>query len=106
MAIRAIKLKESDRPHRTALYEVTGSREITAEENFSIKVEITQRNMAAGGAYLGKDYGCDCLYYRNLRLESGRIYDGLISKYGQGCMYLSWLLGGKDRYRRTAYFLE
>ena len=32
MAIRAIKLKESDRPHRTALYEVTGSREITAEE--------------------------------------------------------------------------
>lgn len=32
MAIRAIKLKESDRPRRTALYEVTGSRVITAEE--------------------------------------------------------------------------
>lgn len=50
--------------------------------------------MAEGVADLGKDYGCDCLYYRNLRLESGRIY-GLISEYGQGCMYLSWLLGGK-----------
>lgn len=64
------------------------------QDDFSIKVEITQRNMAAGGADLGKDYDCDCLYYRNLRLESGRIY-GLISEYGQGCMYLSWLLGGK-----------
>lgn len=67
---------------------------VKTQDGFSIKVEITQRNMAAGGAYLGKDYGCDCLYYRNLRLESGRIY-GLISEYGQGCMYLSWLLGGK-----------
>lgn len=78
---------------------------VKTQDGFSIKVEITQRNMAAGGAYLGKDYGCVCLYYRNLRLESGRIY-GLISEYGQGCMYLSWLLGGKGGYRRTAYFLK
>lgn len=61
---------------------------------FSIKVETAQRNMAEGVAWLGKRYGSDYLYYRNLRLESGRIY-GLISEYGQGCMYLSYLLGGK-----------
>lgn len=62
--------------------------------SFSIKVVVTQGNMAGGVAYLGKEYGYDCLFYRNLRLESGRIY-GLISEYGQGCMYLSYLLGGK-----------
>ncbi len=65
-----------------------------ADNSFTIKVDVTQRNMADGGTYLGEDYGYDCLYYRNLQLEGGRIY-GLISEYGQGCMYLSYLLGGK-----------
>ncbi|MDE5892564.1 MAG: hypothetical protein K2H45_06560, partial [Acetatifactor sp.] len=65
-----------------------------ADNPFSIRVDVIQRNMADGGTYFGKDYGYDCLHYRNLRLESGRIY-GLISEYGQGCMYLSYLLGGK-----------
>lgn len=32
MAIKAIKLKDSDIPHKTALYEVDSSREITAKE--------------------------------------------------------------------------
>lgn len=32
MAIKAVKLKESDIPHKTALYEVASSREITAKE--------------------------------------------------------------------------
>ena len=50
------------------------------QDDFSIKVEITQRNMAEGVADLGKDYGCDCLYYRNLRLESGRQVS-LLAKY-------------------------
>lgn len=65
-----------------------------ADNLFSIRVDITQRSLADGGAYLGKDYGYDCLCYRNLQLEGGKIY-GLISEYGQGCMYLSYLLGGK-----------
>lgn len=63
-------------------------------DSFCIKVDVVQSNMAEGGAYLGKDYGYDCLWYRNLQLESGRIY-GLVSEYGQGCMYLSYLLGGR-----------
>ncbi len=65
-----------------------------ADDSFSIKVAVTQGNMAGGLAYFGKDCVCDCLRYRNLRLESGKIY-GLISEYGQGCMYLSYLLGGR-----------
>lgn len=40
MAIKAIKLKESERPHRTALYEVAGSREITAEQRRLLKITI------------------------------------------------------------------
>lgn len=65
-----------------------------ADNSFNIWIDVIQRNMAEGGTYFGKDYGYDCLHYRNLRLESGRIY-GLISEYGQGCMYLSYLLGGR-----------
>lgn len=65
-----------------------------ADNSFNIRIDVIQRNMAEGGTYFGKDYGYDCLHYRNLRLESGRIY-GLISEYGQGCMYLSYLLGGR-----------
>lgn len=64
------------------------------DNSFNIRIDVIQRNMAGGVTYLGKDYGYDCLHYCNLRLESGRIY-GLISEYGQGCMYLSYLLGGK-----------
>lgn len=36
----------------------------------------------------------DSWYYKDLELASGKIY-GLISEYRQGCMYLSYLLGGK-----------
>ena len=35
----------------------------------------------------------DYWYYQNLTFESGKIY-ALISEYQQGCMYLSYLLGG------------
>ena len=65
-----------------------------ADNPFSIRVDVIHKNMAAGVTYLGKDYGYDCLHYRNLQLKSGKIY-GLISEYGQGCMYLSYLLGGR-----------
>lgn len=60
-----------------------------ADDSFTIKVAVTQGNMAAGVTSFG-----DILHYRNLQLEGGRIY-GLISEYGQGCMYLSYLLGGR-----------
>lgn len=36
----------------------------------------------------------DVWYYSNQTFESGKIY-GIVSEYGQGCSYLSYLLGGK-----------
>lgn len=35
----------------------------------------------------------DYWYYQSLSFESGKVY-GLISEYQQGCMYVSYLLGG------------
>lgn len=46
----------------------------------------------AGSAFLEKNI-YDTWYYRNIELTGGKIY-GLVSEYGQGCMYLSYLLGG------------
>lgn len=36
----------------------------------------------------------DTWYYKDLSFESGKIY-GLISEYGQGCEFVSYLLGGR-----------
>lgn len=36
----------------------------------------------------------DTWYYSDLSFESGKIY-GLVSEYGQGCQFLSYLLGGR-----------
>ena len=36
----------------------------------------------------------DTWYYSDLSFESGKIY-GLVSEYGQGCEFLSYLLGGR-----------
>ena len=46
----------------------------------------------AGSAFLDKTI-FDIWYYKDIELQSGKIY-GLVSEYGQGCMYLSYLLGG------------
>lgn len=36
----------------------------------------------------------DTWYYKDLSFESGKIY-GLVSEYGQGCEFVSYLLGGR-----------
>ncbi|MDE6519818.1 MAG: hypothetical protein K2K91_05075 [Ruminococcus sp.] len=36
----------------------------------------------------------DMWYYKDLSFESGKIY-GLVSEYGQGCEFVSYLLGGR-----------
>lgn len=36
----------------------------------------------------------DCFWYSDFSFNSGKIY-GIVSEYRQGCMYLSYLLGGK-----------
>ena len=39
----------------------------------------------------------DYWYYQSLTFDSGKLY-ALISEYQQGCMYLSYLLGGRIRF--------
>ncbi len=48
----------------------------------------------------------DCWYYSDLTFETGKSY-GLISEYQQGCMYLSYLVGGQIQLRdRLEIFLD
>lgn len=47
----------------------------------------------SGGAFLDEK-AYDVWRFRDIEMESGKIY-GLISEYGQGSMYLSYLLGGR-----------
>lgn len=63
--------------------------------SFKIKIDsIFCEPPASKGAYLDKESVYDTWEYSNQQFESGKIY-GLIGEYGQGCMYLSYLLGGK-----------
>ena len=60
----------------------------------NIKIDTSKvSGIITGSANLDK-ITYDTWYYKDLELMSGKIY-GLISEYGQGCMYLSYLLGGK-----------
>ena len=61
--------------------------------------------MIAGTAFLGKDKFEDTWWYRSLEFESGKIY-ALISEYGQGCRYLSYLLGGRVDFEDLKVYLN
>lgn len=65
------------------------------QKSFKLRVDSTDcTSLIAGSAFLGKDKFYDTWWYRSLDFESGKIY-ALISEHGQGCMYLSYLLGGR-----------
>lgn len=49
--------------------------------------------IVAGSAKLDR-FVFDTWYFKNIEVESGKIY-ALVSECGQGCMYLSYLLGGR-----------
>lgn len=72
---------------------------------FRITIDATHADLAGRGAFFGKKYGFDWWDYRNLQLESGRIY-GIISEYEQGCMYLSYLLGGRVDFDGLRIFVD
>lgn len=64
------------------------------EDVFNIKVDATGcKTIVEGGAYVDNDI-YDIWRYSNQKFQSGKIY-GLISEFQQGCMYLSYLMGGK-----------
>ena len=62
---------------------------------FCIRIDSSQcTSLVEGGAFVGKEKLFDIWRYESLQFESGNIY-ALVGEYGQGCMYLSYLLGGK-----------
>lgn len=61
---------------------------------FEIKIDSSKCvSLMDGSAYLDKMI-FDSWRYADLSFESGKMY-GIISEYGEGCMYLSYLLGGR-----------
>lgn len=60
-------------------------------DSFEIKIDTS----SCGSIITAHDMSLnDTWYYRDLSFESGKIY-GLVSEYGQGCEFLSYLLGGR-----------
>ncbi len=70
------------------------------ETKFKIKVDTSSCTSLITGT---DDKINDTWFYSNQIFESGKIY-GLISEYQQGGMYLSYLLGGKERFDRVKIF--
>lgn len=65
------------------------------DNSFCINIDSSRcTSLLVGGAFVGKEKFYDTWRYTSLQFESGNIY-ALVGEYGQGCMYLSYLLGGK-----------
>lgn len=61
------------------------------QEKFTIKIDTSACKSCIAGH---DDKLNDTWYYSDQIFESGKIY-GIVSEYGQGCNYLSYLLGGR-----------
>ena len=61
---------------------------------FNIKIDASKCTSLVEGLHQFDKSTYDCFRYSNFSFNSGKIY-GIISEYGQGCMYLSYLLGGR-----------
>ena len=65
------------------------------DKSFEIKIDASKcTSMVTGGAFFNGEKVYDSWYFKDIKLESGKIY-GIIGEYGHGPMYLSYLLGGK-----------
>lgn len=69
--------------------------EAAFNSHFEIKIDASRcTSLVEGGAFLDGKKAYDSWRFKDIELESGKIY-GLIGEYGQGPMYLSYLVGGK-----------
>lgn len=65
------------------------------DNHFEIKIDASKcTSLVEGGAFLDGKKAYDSWRFKDIKLESGKIY-GLVGEYGQGSMYLSYLVGGK-----------
>lgn len=62
-------------------------------------------SILTGSAMFGKNKFYDTWRYRDVNFEGGKIY-GIVSEYGQGCMYLSYLLGGKVDFENVQIYID
>lgn len=70
------------------------------EKNFSIKIDASACKSIITGYNAKLD---DTWRYSNQYFESGKIY-GLVSEYGQGETYLSYLIGGKIKFENVKIY--
>lgn len=67
-------------------------------DRFEIKIDASVcASMVEGGVTFKERNARDAWRYENLKFESGKIY-GLVGEYGQGPMFLSYLLGGQVKF--------
>lgn len=63
--------------------------------SFEIQIDTSGcTSLIEEGAFLDKKKVYDSWQFKDIKVESGKIY-GLISEYGHGAMYLSYLFGGQ-----------
>lgn len=66
----------------------------TTSDNFKIKIDTSGCNIrTSASSCIGRNKLRDVWYHADLEFSSGKIY-ALVSEYGQGCVYLAYLLGG------------
>lgn len=71
----------------------------------NVKIDASRvTGLITGSANLDKSV-YDTWYLKDVELMSGKIY-GLVSEYGQGCMYLSYLLGGQIDFGQLQIFID
>ena len=79
---------------------------MNVNDPFTIRIDASQcTSLLAGGEYLGKQKFFDIWKYDNLQFESGKIY-ALVGEHGEGCMYLSYLLGGKIDFDKLRIYIN
>ncbi|MCI8332147.1 MAG: hypothetical protein HFE78_04925 [Clostridiales bacterium] len=72
---------------------------------FRIRVDSSKcTSLIEGAAYLNNNV-YDYWRYSDLSFESGKAY-GIISEYQQGCMYLSYLMGGKIDFDNLQIYID
>lgn len=65
------------------------------DKSFKIKIDASKcTSLVEGGAFLDGKKVYDSWRFKDIMLKSGKIY-GIVGEYGQGPMYVSYLLGGK-----------
>lgn len=71
----------------------------------NIRIDTSKVSGIIDGTSLLEKNIIDTWRYKNLEFHSGKIY-GIVSEYGQGCMYLSYLLGGNVDFGELQVFAD